>query len=180
VIWLAVRFMRAARCGLHISLSVMKLRFLSILALCFSLLPLAAAEGDLAKCTIGTLISGEEVSLDDLDGKVVVIEHWGVRCPPCIAAIPHLVKLDRRYSTKGLVIIADESQNSAKEDILKLVKSNRIKYTITQGTRNPSAKMGGIPHAVVFGVDGNVVFQGHPSHDDFDKAIKKALREVKK
>ncbi len=91
--------------------------------------------------------------------------------------MPHLVKMDKKYSKKGLRILAPEVQSSSVEAIEKLVKEHKINYPIMKGsTRAPNMK--GIPHSVVFDASGELVFEGHPMSPDFDKAIKKALKDV--
>ncbi len=138
-----------------------------------------AAESHLSQCKIGTVISGKKYNLEDLKGKVVVIEEWGVRCAPCLISMTHLVKLDRWYGSKGLVVIANEAQSSSQRSIRKLVQSKKVKYTVTQGTKNPWLQSQSIPQVVVFDVQGRIVFRGSPRHHDFDRVIKQALKSVK-
>ncbi len=40
---------------------------------------------------------GDNVSLDDLQGKVVVLNFWGTWCPPCQRELPHIAELAQRY-----------------------------------------------------------------------------------
>lgn len=151
-------------------------------ALSFGLaLPVAAdekSEHKLSDWTLRETLFGEEVTKNDMRGKVVVIEHWGVKCPPCIALLPHLASMDKRYRDKGLLIIGAESQNHSKADIQPLVKKNKIEYTITSGANGP-IDFSGIPRAFVFDVEGNLIFNGNPHEADFERSIKKALRDVK-
>jgi len=42
---------------------------------------------------VATTIDGEELRLDDLRGKVVIVDYWGTWCPPCRQEIPHFVAL---------------------------------------------------------------------------------------
>ena len=46
------------------------------------------------------------VRLRDLRGKVVALNFWATWCAPCIAEMPVLENLARRYSGKGLVVLA--------------------------------------------------------------------------
>lgn len=41
------------------------------------------------------------VKLDDLKGKVTVINYWATWCPPCIEEFPHLQSLARSYSGRS-------------------------------------------------------------------------------
>ncbi len=45
-----------------------------------------------------TTETGEYISLDDLKGNTVLIDFWGVWCPHCVEATPHLVEMYRKYS----------------------------------------------------------------------------------
>lgn len=92
--------------------------------------------------------------------------------------MPHLVEMDKRNRKKGLRIIAPERQNSSEEDIKKLTDEHKVEYTISRGTSGPVSTRG-IPHAFVFDSTGQLVFSGHPGNDDFERTVKKALRDVK-
>ncbi|MEP2775636.1 MAG: TlpA disulfide reductase family protein [Luteolibacter sp.] len=135
------------------------------------------SEHTLSEWSLGETLFGEKVSESDMKGKVVVIEHWGVKCPPCLALLPHLAKMDKRYREDGLLIIGAESQNHSKKDIEPLIKKNDIEYTITSGARGPIS-FSGIPRAFVFDVKGQLIFNGNPQESDFESSIKKALKEV--
>lgn len=86
--------------------------------------------------------------------------------------------MDKRYGKKGLRILAPEVQGSPVDSIEALVKKHKIEYPIMKGTTRPDG-MRGIPHSVVFDAEGELIFQGHPADPEFDKTIKKALRDVK-
>lgn len=90
--------------------------------------------------------------------------------------MPHLVKMDKKMKSKGLSIIAAESQNTPDDTIKKLLDEHKAEFTVTRQVRGP-IRGRGIPNAYVFGVDGQLIFKGHPMSDDFEKTIKKALKE---
>lgn len=116
---------------------------------------------------------------DSLEGKVVVVEQWGVNCAPCIASLPELAKLAKRYDNKGLVVVGLERQRSSKEDILRVIKPARVAYPVMAGGHVP-VPSNGIPNAAVFGTDGKLVWHGHPADKEFEKAVKTALKSVAK
>ena len=48
-----------------------------------------------------TSSEGEHITLDDLRGKVVLLDFWGTWCPPCVESVPELRSLHKRYSKDG-------------------------------------------------------------------------------
>lgn len=57
----------------------------------------------------------------DLTGKVVVIEFWATWCGPCVAAIPHLNELSRKFQNRGVQIISvsDEEATTVEKFLAK-------------------------------------------------------------
>lgn len=134
--------------------------------------------------TLADVRYGEKVNEAPFDkaalaGKVVVVEEWGVNCGPCIQSLPHLAKMAKSGEKKGLVVVGLECQNSKKEDILKVLKSAKVEYPVMAGGSAPG-NSGGIPHACVFDTSGKLVWHGHPMDEEFERAVKKELRTIKK
>ncbi len=71
-----------------------------------------------------------------------------------------------------------ERQNSPKDAILKVLKSAKVEYPVMSGGSAPGST-GGIPHVCVFDSTGKLVFNGSPHDEDFERAVKKAIREIK-
>ena len=47
-------------------------------------------------------LSGKRVRLTDFRGMPVLLDFWATWCRPCIAQIPNLEALHRKYKEKGL------------------------------------------------------------------------------
>jgi thiol-disulfide isomerase/thioredoxin len=64
-----------------------------------SLLPSHTGDGKkLASLSLEPLtFAGDSVTLDDLEGKVVVLNFWGTWCPPCRMELPHIAELASHY-----------------------------------------------------------------------------------
>ncbi len=133
----------------------------------------------LSDVRFGEVLNEVPFDKEALSGKVVVVEEWGVNCPPCIASLPDLAKLAKSNEKKGLVVVGMECQNSPKETILKILKSARVAYPVMAGGSAPGGT-GTIPHVCVFDITGKLIFNGSPHDEDFQRTVKKALREIKK
>ena len=45
-----------------------------------------------------TTSEGEYISLEDLRGKVVLLDFWGTWCPPCVESVPSLRDMYKKYA----------------------------------------------------------------------------------
>ncbi len=53
-----------------------------------------------------TTLDGQHVSLDDLTGKVVLLDFWATWCGPCREALPHMQKIANKFQGQPLVILS--------------------------------------------------------------------------
>ena len=173
-----------------------QLRYLPLVALAAQMLvsPALAADGkatkakskdavpavahNLSEWHFGEVLFGSKPSDAELKGKVVVLECWGVHCPPCIASLPHLAELDKKFRDKGLCIIGAESQNSSKEAIKPLLDSAKVNYAITAGASGPIS-FSTIPRCFIFDGQGALVYDGYPAGPGFEKSIKESMSKAK-
>ncbi len=58
-------------------------------------------------------MDGTEYNLENLRGKIVVINLWGTFCPPCITEMSHLNKLVKKYKNKNVIFLAPTPDDKA-------------------------------------------------------------------
>lgn len=57
--------------------------------------------GDKAPEIVQNLITGEEFSLSELEGKMVLIDFWAAWCKPCRNENPHIVEVYHKYKDES-------------------------------------------------------------------------------
>jgi len=69
-----------------------------------------------------------EIALDDLKSKVIIIQFTGIGCGPCYQSIPYLIKIKNQFKSEELEIISIETWNTNISVIKKHISSNSINY----------------------------------------------------
>jgi peroxiredoxin len=107
-------------------------------------------------------LTGETVRLSDHLGKeVVLVDFWATFCEPCLASMPHLDTLYKKYKDKGFVVLGvsidgPDSIAQVRNEVQKLGVSFPI--LLDQETRvvalyNPKTSA---PYSVLIGKNGHV------------------------
>jgi peroxiredoxin len=73
-----------------------------------------------------TTAEGEYVSLEDLRGKVVVLDFWGTWCPPCVESVPELRTLHKRYSKEPSFMLIGISSDSDEQEWREFTAKNKM------------------------------------------------------
>ncbi len=120
---------------------------------------------------VGSLVSGPAVG--DTKGKAVLIDAWGTHCGPCLALLPEVEKISKRYKDK-MVVIGAECQGSSNDQINDVVKKNHLTYSITSGMQGP-VQFSGLPHVFVFDTTGKLLYTGSPFEKEFEHALHRAV-----
>ena len=66
-----------------------------------------------------------QVSLNQMRGKVVVLNFWATWCPPCIEEMPSLVEMQKKMKDKGVEVVAI-SVDADQSAYLRFLKDYRV------------------------------------------------------
>jgi thiol-disulfide isomerase/thioredoxin len=69
-----------------------------------------------------TTTDGQRIALDDLKGKVVLIDFWATWCPSCREALPHMREIAKKFQGQPLVILSvslDDDEKKWKDFVVK-------------------------------------------------------------
>lgn len=124
-------------------------------------------------------------SLEQMKGKVVVLDLWATWCGPCRMEIPSFIKLQEKYQSQGLEIVGVSldpiTRGGNAEMVRKFMQENNINYTIWV-VNNPTAMIKyptgqGIPTTYVIDRNGRTVKQyvGVQPEAVFESDIKSLL-----
>jgi thiol-disulfide isomerase/thioredoxin len=123
-----------------------------------------------------TTMDGQRVSLDDMQGKVVLIDFWATWCGPCREALPHIRQIAQKFQGQPLVVLSvslDDSEAKWKDFVAK----NGMTWLQYRdgGFEGSVAKMFGvnaIPHTFTIDADG-VLQDEHVGDASIEGKLKK-------
>jgi len=125
-------------------------------------------------------MDGSPFDWDSLKGKVVVIDFWATWCRPCLAAIPHLEELQKKYSDQNVSFIGF-SIDADRQALTEFLEKRKLAWpviiddvevdaadiadnAVAASWEMPSTTacgISGIPALVVIGRDGKVAAMVH-------------------
>ena len=111
---------------------------------------------------------GTIVSLEELKGKVTIIDFWAAWCGPCRRENPNIVKIYNEYHDKGLEIIGvsldgNSRQSNPKKAWLDAIEKDKLAWTQVSHLKyfnDPVARLydvNAIPATYILDKDGKIV-----------------------
>lgn len=119
-------------------------------------------------------LDGNQVSLADFEGKVVVLDLWATWCRPCREEIPFLIELYDEFESQGLEIVGVGLDQGGAADLAPFVDRNGIDYKIVVGNRSvgDAYQVSGIPTTLFIGRDGRIAHK----HIGFSNEMRDEMR----
>lgn len=134
-----------------------------------------------------TSSEGEHVALEDLKGKVVLLDFWGTWCPPCVESVPELRNLHKKYSKEPSFLLIGISSDSDDEVWREFTAQNKMvwpQYRDKDRRIQRSFGVRAFPTYVLIDHEGIVRFQsvgmGWSRAASLDEAIRKQVKIVAK
>jgi len=103
-------------------------------------------------------LQGQNMSLQDFKGKVVLADFWGTFCIPCVEALPYLESLHQKYSGRGFSVLGI-SVDEKSEPVHKVLRQNKTSYPQLRSTPKvwSTYKVNNLPALVLIGRDGRII-----------------------
>lgn len=134
-------------------------------------------------------LQGQDVSLESMKGKVVLLNFWATWCAPCQGEIPILIGLQQKYSSKGFTMLGAAMDDEGKKVVEPYVQDTKftvggqsmtMNYPIVLGNDDIASKFGGLlgmPTSFLISRDGKIVkkYMGALSEDQIVKDVEAQL-----
>lgn len=125
-----------------------------------------------------TTIDGQRISMDDLQGKVVLLDFWATWCGPCREALPHIQKVAKKFQGQPLVILSislDKDENAWKAFIAKNEMTwPQYRDGYFEGPIAKKFSVNAIPHTFTIDADG-VLQEEHIGDASIEGKLNKLL-----
>ena len=106
-----------------------------------------------------TTSEGEQISLDDMGGKVVLLDFWATWCGPCRESLPEIQRIAKKFADQPLVVISISSDKdvSAWKTFIQKNDMTWPQYRDADGALSRAYGVNAIPH--YFSIDADGVLQ---------------------
>ncbi|WP_374951028.1 TlpA family protein disulfide reductase [Mucilaginibacter sp.] len=140
---------------------------------------LQAMVGKPAPAFSAKTVTGKQVDLASLKGKVIVVNFWFVGCLPCEEEMPLLNKLTDQYKSNPDVVFLSFA-NSTKASVKSFFKRKTFKYqTVTDAKAiAASYNVSGYPSHFVVDKEGILKFASIASQDNIDEFLSGKIQGV--
>jgi peroxiredoxin len=77
-----------------------------------------------------TTLSGQQIDMQQLRGKMVLVNFWATTCPGCIAEMPKLIETYNRYHKQGFELVAVAMAYDPPSHVATYAKKNALPFPI--------------------------------------------------
>ena len=134
-------------------------------------------------------LQGNDVSLEQFRGKVVLVNFWATWCAPCQIEMPLFIEFQEKYGAHGLTVLGVAMDEEGKSVVEPFIQSQefdvdgrkmKVNYPILLGNDELAEKFGGLiglPTTLVISRDGKITkrFIGLVNHELILKEIEAQL-----
>ncbi|MBI3485261.1 MAG: TlpA family protein disulfide reductase [Acidobacteria bacterium] len=134
-------------------------------------------------------LQGNDVSLEQLRGKVVLVNFWATWCGPCEIEMPWFIDFQQKYGARGFTMVGLAMDEEGRQVVAPWIEKKRfdmngtqlpVNYPILLGNDKVADQFGGLiglPTSLLISRDGKILkrFIGLVGHDTYAKAIEDNL-----
>ncbi len=123
--------------------------------------------------------SGQQVTLANYKGYVLIMDFFATWCRPCQLTIPHLIELNRKFGRQGLQVLG-MSVGDEEASVREFISEKKISYPVAVTDEDLQTDYGlrSIPVMYVVNKKGVIVetFRGY--NDEAEKKMEVLIRKL--
>jgi thiol-disulfide isomerase/thioredoxin len=127
-----------------------------------------------------TTLDGSHFNLDDMGGRVVLIDFWATWCGPCNEELPHLQKIAKEFAGQPLVILSISWDNDEAKwkDFIAKHQMTWQQYRDADHKLSQRFDVNAIPHYFTIDADGVLTAEMMGSGSDVEGKLKRLLKRA--
>ena len=128
-----------------------------------------------------TALDGSTFNLDEMGGRVVLIDFWATWCGPCNAELPHMKKIAKEFAGQPLVIISVswDSDETKWKDFINKNEMTWAQYRDADHHLSNAFGVQAIPHYFTIDSDGVLTAEMLGEGSDVEGKLKKLVARAK-
>ena len=128
-----------------------------------------------------TALDGSHFNLDEMGGRVVLIDFWATWCGPCNAELPHMKKIAKEFANEPLVIISVswDSDETKWKDFIAKNEMTWVQYRDANHALSNAFGINAIPHYFTIDTDGVLTAEMLGSESNVEGKLKKLIAKAK-
>ncbi|HZY62148.1 MAG TPA: redoxin family protein [Edaphobacter sp.] len=128
-----------------------------------------------------TALDGSRFTLDEMGGKVVLIDFWATWCGPCRAELPHMKKIAKEFAGEPLVIISVswDSNEAAWKTFVAKNEMTWVQYRDADHALSNAFGINAIPHYFTIDSDGVLTAEMLGEGSNVEGKLKKLIAKAK-
>ena len=127
-------------------------------------------------------LAGDDVSLEALRGKVVVLDFWATWCGPCIVTMPQVQKVAERFAGRNVVVIGiNQDRAGMEEKVREFVSSRNLTFRQVldfEGELGRAYRVSAIPCTVIIDAKGVIQDIDLGGHLDLEESLSDRIERV--
>ena len=110
-----------------------------------------------------TTLEGKSISLNDLHGKIVLVNFWATSCPGCVKEMPDLIETYNQYKGRGFEVIAVAMSYDPPNYVASFAQTRQLPFPVALDVNGEHARAFGnvqvTPTAFIISKDGRILEQ---------------------
>jgi thiol-disulfide isomerase/thioredoxin len=135
----------------------------------------------MAPAFVVTALDGSTFNLDEMGGRVVLIDFWATWCGPCNAELPHMKKIAKEFAGQPLVIISVswDADETKWQNFINKNEMTWVQYRDADHRLSNAFGVQAIPHYFTIDSDGVLTAEMLGEGSDVEGKLKKLVARAK-